>query len=309
MEAETGIHLPVLPDEVRFLLRPKRAGWVVDGTVGTGGHAELLLAETGPDSRLLGIDRDPDALAEARGRLARFGDRVVLRHASFRHLGAIARECGVPEAQSVLLDLGVSSRQLAAPERGFAFATEGPLDMRFDRTEGPTAADLLRRLDEAALARVLAEYGDEPRARRIARQIVARRRHRPLRTTADLVAAVKAAVPRRAWPRDRHVATRTFQAIRVAVNEELDALGEALPAAAALLAPGGRLGVISFHSGEDRIVKRAFLSLARDRYVVVEPSPLRPSAEERRANPRCRSARLRVLERVMQKRMPDTDRG
>jgi len=170
--------------------------------------------------------------------------------------------------------------------------------MRFDRSGGETAAQLLARLPEAELARIIFEYGGEPRARRIAREIVTRRKRTPLRTTSDLVAAVKAAVPRRAWPRARHVATRTFQALRMAVNEEVEALTEALPRAAGLLAPGGRLGVISFHSGEDRIVKRAFLSLARGPYAMLEPAPLTPCHEERRMNPRCRSAKLRVLERA-----------
>ncbi len=281
-----------------FLLRPRGGGWVVDGTVGMGGHAEALLEQGGAGIRLLGLDRDPDALARARARLSRFGDRVVLRHADFRHLQAIAREAGVGEAQSVLLDLGVSSSQLAAPGRGFSFGADAPLDMRFDRSAGPTAAELLRTLSEAELARILFEYGDEPHARRLARELVSRRRRTPLQTTGDLVAAVKAAIPRRQWRKDRHVATRTFQAMRMAVNEEVEALSLALPAAAGLLAPGGRLGVISFHSGEDRIAKRTFLSLGKGPYVVLEPSPITACREERRANPRCRSAKLRVLERV-----------
>jgi 16S rRNA (cytosine1402-N4)-methyltransferase len=298
VEPEAGIHLPVLPDEVVFLLRPRTRGWVVDGTVGMGGHAELLLERGGDEVRLLGIDRDLEALAQARRRLARFGDRVVLRHASFRQLDTVARQAGVDAAQSVLLDLGVSSHQLAAPERGFSFSTEAPLDMRFDPSGGETAAQLLARLPEAELARIIFEYGGEPRARRIAGEIATRRKRTPLRTTTDLVQAVKVAVPRRAWPRGRHVATRTFQAVRMAVNEEVETLTEALPRAAGMLAPEGRLGVISFHSGEDRIAKRAFLSLARGPYAVLEPSPVIPCREERHMNPRCRSAKLRVLERV-----------
>ena len=298
MEPEAGIHLPVLLDEVTFLLRPRRGGWVVDGTVGMGGHAEALLERGGAETRLLGIDRDREALARARARLARYGDRVVLRPGNFRRLDEVARETGVTAAESVLLDLGLSSYQLDASGRGFSFGTDAPLDMRFDASEGPTAAELLRRLSEAELARIIFEYGEEPHARRIAREIASRRRRAPVRTTADLVSAVKAAVPRRAWPKGRHVATRTFQAVRIAVNQELEALREAVPAAAGLLAPGGRFGVISFHSGEDRIVKREFRSLAEGAYVVLEPSPVMPSREERRANPRCRSAKLRVLERI-----------
>ncbi|MBI4589877.1 MAG: 16S rRNA (cytosine(1402)-N(4))-methyltransferase RsmH [Candidatus Rokubacteria bacterium] len=290
--------MPVLLDEVTFLLAPRRGGWMVDGTVGMGGHAEALLERGGPQVRLLGIDRDLAALARARIRLARFGNRVLLRQASFRHLRAIARESGVDAAQSVLLDLGLSSSQLDASERGFSFQVDAPLDMRFDPSGGPTAAQLLQTLSEADLARIILEYGGERHARRIAREIVRRCRRTPLRTTFDLVAAVKAAVPRRQWPKDRHVATRTFQAVRMAVNEEVEALSEALPAAAGLLAPGGRLGVISFHSGEDRIVKRAFLSLAGGPYAILQPAPLIPCREERLANPRCRSAKLRVLERL-----------
>lgn len=298
MEPEAGIHLPVLPDEVVFLLRPRTRGWVVDGTVGMGGHAELLLERGGDEVRLLGIDRDLEALAQARLRLARFGDRVVLRHASFRQVDTVARQAGVDAAQSVLLDLGLSSHQLAASERGFSFSAEAPLDMRFDPSGGETAGQLLARLPEAELARIIFEYGGEPWARRIGREIVTRRKRTPLRTTTDLVAAVKAAVPRRAWPRGRHVATRTFQAVRMAVNEEVETLTEALPRAVGMLAPEGRLGVISFHSGEDRIVKRAFLSLVRGPYAVLEPSPVTPCREEILLNPRCRSAKLRVLERV-----------
>ena len=298
MEPEAGTHLPVLPDEVTFLLRPRKRGWVVDSTVGMGGHAELLLERGGVEVRLLGIDRDLEALAQARRRLSRFGDRVVLKHASFRHLDSVARETGVDGAQSVLLDLGLSSHRLDAPERGFSFQAEAPLDMRFDRSGGRTAAQVLSSLSEAELGRIIREYGDEPRARRIAQEIVSRRRRTPLRTTADLVAAVKAAIPRRRWPKGRHVATRTFQAVRMAVNEELEALTEALPRAAGLLGPGGRLGVISFHSGEDRIVKRAFLSLAAGPYALFEPTPVTPCREEMLLNPRCRSAKLRVLERI-----------
>jgi 16S rRNA (cytosine1402-N4)-methyltransferase len=282
-------------DEVAFLLRPRREGWVIDGTVGMGGHAERLLEGTAPAVRLLGLDVDPEALARAGLRLGRFGPRVRLRRADFRHLGDAARAEGVERAEAVLLDLGVSSYQLEASGRGFSFQGEEPLDMRLDPTGAETAATLLNRQPEPELARILHEYGEERHARRIARAIV---RRRPLRTTADLVAAVRAAVPRPAWPRRLHVATRTFQAVRMAVNDESGALRAALPQAAALLAPGGRLAVISFHSGEDRIVKLTFRSLAASGYAVVEPSPLQPGDDEVRANPRARSAKLRVLERV-----------
>ncbi|MBI4610405.1 MAG: 16S rRNA (cytosine(1402)-N(4))-methyltransferase RsmH [Candidatus Rokubacteria bacterium] len=297
MDREGGEHLPVLVEEVSFLLRPRYGGWVVDATVGTGGHAMALL-EQNDAARLLGIDRDAGALARARTRLARFGVRVVLRHGNFRDLGALARSAGVTEAETVLLDLGVSTYQLEASGRGFSFRTDEPLDMRMDPSEGSTAAQLLQRLSEAELTRIFHEYGDEPHARRIARAVVTGRRRASVSTTADLVAAVKAAVPRRAWPRRTHVATRVFQALRIAVNDELGALAAALPQAAQLLAPGGRLGVISFHSGEDRLVKLGFTALASGPYVVLTPGPLRPSRDEVRANPRARSAKLRILERV-----------
>jgi 16S rRNA (cytosine1402-N4)-methyltransferase len=281
-------------DEVAWLLRPRREGWVIDGTVGMGGHAEAILEWSGDDVRLLGLDVDPVALERAAARLARFADRVRLRRASFRDLGAVAAHEGVSEARSIVLDLGFSSYQLDESGRGFSFLVDEPLDMRLDPSSQPTAATLLNELPEAELARIIFEYGDERHARRIARAIV---RRRPLATTGDLVAAVRGAVPRAAWSRRLHVATRTFQAIRMAVNDETGALRQALRDAPALLATGGRLGCIAFHSGEDRIVKQAFRTLAREGFVELEPSPLVPGDDEVRANPRARSAKLRVLER------------
>jgi 16S rRNA (cytosine1402-N4)-methyltransferase len=282
-------------DEVAWLLRPRREGWVIDGTVGMGGHAEAVLAASGEDVRLLGLDADPEALTRAAARLARFGDRVRLTHASFRDVASVARAHGVTYARSALLDLGVSSYQLDESGRGFSFQRDEPLDMRLDPTRGETAADLVNRLDEPSLARLIHELGEERYARRIARTIV---RRRPLRTTGELVAAVRAAVPRAAWPRRTHVATRTFQALRMAVNDETGALRQTLQEIPGLLALGGRLGVISFHSGEDRIVKQTFRALGAADYAELEPSPLTPGADEVRANPRARSAKLRVLERT-----------
>jgi 16S rRNA (cytosine1402-N4)-methyltransferase len=282
-------------DEVAFLLRPRREGWVIDGTVGMGGHAEAMLASSGEDVSLLGLDVDPEAITRAQARLAPFGDRVTLARASFAELRAVAAAHGVTAARAVLLDLGISSVQLEASGRGFSFQSDEPLDMRLDPARPDTAADLLNRLPEAELARILHEYGEEPHARRIARAIV---RRRPLCTTGDLVAAVRSGVPRAAWPRHRHVATRAFQAVRMAVNDEPGALRQALQAAPALLTPGGRLGVISFHSGEDRMVKQTFRALASEGYAELEPSPLSPGDDEVRANPRARSAKLRVLERL-----------
>ena len=278
-----------------FLLRPQTEGWVIDGTVGLGGHAEAMLAASGADVRLLGLDADPDALRQAGRRLARFGARARLVHASFADLATVATDQGIADAQAVLLDLGLSSWQLEASGRGFSFQGEEPLDMRLDPTRGETAAALLNRLPEAELSRLLHEYGEERHARRIARAIA---RRRPLATTGDLVAAVRSAVPRAAWPRRLHVATRTFQAVRMAVNDEPAALRRALETAPPLLAPGGRLGVIAFHSGEDRIVKHTFRSLETAGYAALEPSPLEPGDDEVRANPRARSAKLRVLERL-----------
>lgn len=282
-------------DEVAWLLGPRREGWVIDGTVGMGGHAEVILERSGAEVRLLGLDVDPVALDRARDRLARFGDRARLRRASFRDLAAAASAEDVREPRSILLDLGVSSYQLDEAGRGFSFLVDEPLDMRLDPSSRPTAAELVNELPETELARIIFEYGDERHARRIARSIV---RRRPLATTGDLVAAVRGAVPRAAWSRRLHVATRTFQAIRMAVNDEPGALRQALGDAPALLAAGGRLGCIAFHSGEDRIVKQAFRTLARQGFAELEPSPLVPGDDEVRANPRARSAKLRVLERL-----------
>jgi 16S rRNA (cytosine1402-N4)-methyltransferase len=278
-----------------FVLRPRDEGWVIDATVGMGGHAEAILSASASSVRLLGLDTDASALAQARERLARFGDRVDLAHASFGRLGEAAAARGVGSARSILMDLGVSSWQLEQSGRGFSFQTDEPLDMRLDPSAGQTAAALLNHLPEPELARLIFEYGEEPHARRIARAIV---RRRPLARTGDLVAAVRSAVPRAAWPRRLHVATRTFQAVRLAVNDEPGALRNALAQAPHLLTAGGRLGVISFHSGEDRIVKQTFRALEPAGFAELEPSPRQPTDDEVRANPRARSAKLRVLERL-----------
>jgi len=285
----------VLADEVAFLLRPRGEGWVIDATVGMGGHAEAILSASDASMSLLGLDVDPEALARAGARLASFGDRVRLVRSSFRDLAQAAGAHGIDSTRSILLDLGVSSWQLEQSGRGFSFQGDEPLDMRLDPRAGETAAALVNRLPEAELARVIFEYGEEPHARRIARAIV---RRRPLTRTGDLVAAVRAAVPRAAWPRRLHVATRTFQAVRMAVNDEPGALRQALAQAPALLAAGGRLGVIAFHSGEDRIVKQTFRALASAGFAELEPSPRQPADDEVRENPRARSAKLRVLERL-----------
>jgi 16S rRNA (cytosine1402-N4)-methyltransferase len=242
---------------------------------------------------LLGLDRDPAALARSRRRLAEFDGAAVCVQANFDRLAEIAAATDFQEVDGVLFDLGVSSFQLDDPNRGFAFRTEGPLDMRFDQNTGETAADLVNHLAPRDLSALIRELGEERWAQRIAEFIVARR---PLRTTADLAAAVEAAIPRGAWPRRIHPATRTFQALRIEVNDELGSLERALPQAAALLKPGGRLAVISFHSLEDRIVKRFLRSEPALRPVT--KSPLPPSAAETGRNPRARSARLRVGEKL-----------
>ena len=291
-------HRPVLCEEVVGWLTPlPPGGWIVDGTVGLAGHASALLERAG-EARLLGLDRDGETLELAARRLAPFGERVVLRHAAFRDLAREAAACGIEAAHAILLDLGLSSRQLAGSGRGFSFQVDEPLDMRFDVRQPLTAADLLRTAPEPELARLLATYGEEPAARRIARRLVAARARAPITTTRVLADLVAGAITPHRRPRKIHPATRTFQALRIAVNDELGSLEAALPQGARLLAPRGRFGVIAFHSLEDRLVKRAFRGFAAEADLrVATPKPVRPSADEVRDNPRARSARLRVLER------------
>lgn len=301
-------HIPVLLPEVLAALRLVPGSKIIDATVGGAGHALPLLQAAQPGGRLLGIDADPAALAASRQRLEAAGlpvNSFVLHHGRFADLSAIARQYDFEEVDAILFDLGVSSYQLGTPERGFSFAADGPLDMRLDPTGGPTAADLVNRLDERELAELIYRYGEERAARRIARFIVERRRQRPITTTGELAELALRAVGRR---RERiHPATRTFQALRIAVNRELEQLEVALPQARDLLRPGGRLAVISFHSLEDRIVKRFFRAAAGDgdsatgyapRLVIVTRKPVVPDAAAVAANPRARSAKLRVAERL-----------
>jgi 16S rRNA (cytosine1402-N4)-methyltransferase len=292
-------HVPVMLDEVLRWLAPVPPGtWIVDGTVGLGGHAAALLSHAA-ESRLLGLDRDPEALAHAARRLAPFQDRCVLRHADFRSLDAEARACGAAPAHAVLLDLGLSSLQLDASGRGFSFQGDEPLDMRFDPTQPLTAAELIRRTPEPELADLIHQYGEEPAARRIARRLAETRARTPIRTTRQLAELVTSAIPPHRRSHRIHPATRTFQAIRIAVNDELASLDAALPQGADLLAPGGRFGVIAFHSLEDRLVKSAFrrLSHSDSGWRALTRKPLRPGDDEVQSNPRARSARFRVLER------------
>ncbi|QAA76975.1 MAG: 16S rRNA (cytosine(1402)-N(4))-methyltransferase [Candidatus Bipolaricaulis sibiricus] len=281
------MHEPVLPTEVVGFLDPGPGKRYVDATVGAGGHTAALLAR---GAFVVGVDQDPYALALARERLSPFGDRVTLVRGNFRDLRALLAPLGLPALDGILLDLGASSLQFDAPDRGFSFRAEGPLDMRMDPDAPTTAADLVNGLPEPDLARLLWEYGEERYGRRIARAIV---RARPLHTTGELASLVS-----RAYPPGRHrihPATRTFQALRIAVNDELGALREALPAAVSLLASGGVLCVISFHSLEDRIVKHFLREGAlAGRLEVLTKKPITPAEEELARNPRARSAKLRA---------------
>lgn len=282
----------------------------IDGTLGGAGHAEALLESTGPNGRLLGLDLDPAAVDRARNRLSRFSDRAVLVQGSFRDIGALAKGHGFNTAQGVVLDLGISSYQLA-PERGFSFLADGPLDMRLDPGSETTAADIVNTWPAEALADIIYRYGEESRSRRIARAIVAAR---PLDSTAELAAVVARALGGQRSTQRIHPATRVFQALRIEVNDELGALEAALPQIVHLLGPGGRFAIISFHSLEDRIVKRFVQQESRD--CICPPNlptcmcehratlrtltrkPIQPSEAEIGRNPRSRSARLRIAERL-----------
>lgn len=290
------MHTPVLVSEVVEFLRPRPGGRVIDGTVGLGGHASALLPRLVPGGRVLGIDCDETALAAAAQRLSKFKSHLDLVHGNFRDLAGIAAREGYTAVDGILLDLGVSSAQLDSPERGFSFSAQGPLDMRLDPSQRTTAASILRRASARELERIFRDYGDERYARRIARAVAAERGR--LRTTTDLANLIERVVPTR--ERRIHPATRCFLALRVATNDELGALDAALDAAPGLLAPGGRVAVISFHSHEDRLVKHRFRALARAGAVtVVTRKPVGPSAAEVERNRRSRSAKLRVAERAV----------
>ncbi len=302
-------HQPVLYHEIILALRPQSPGRYIDATVGAGGHAWGILSQSQPDGRLLGLDLDPQALALAHERLAEFGDRATLVQASYTTLSEQLHTIGWNLVQGIVIDLGVSSMQLDTPERGFSFKSEGPLDMRFDPTQPLQAENLVNEWSERDLADILWRYGEEQQSRRIARAIV---QARPLHTTQALAEVVaKAAGGRKGRI---HPATRTFQALRIAVNQELEAVAAFLPQAVAALAPGGRLAVISFHSLEDRIAKQFFRRESRDcicppeqpictcghkaSLVEVNRHPVEASEEENVNNPRARSARLRIIEKL-----------
>lgn len=307
-------HISVLPDEVLEALSPKDGGVYVDGTLGGAGHAGLILEASSPTGVLIGFDRDEEAIAVARQRLSRFGDRVTIFHRNFSGIAEALAGIGVDAIDGFVLDLGVSSHQLDRDERGFSFMHDAPLDMRMDRSSGESAADLVNTLSEAELNRIIAEYGEERWSKRIASFIVAARQRHPIETTLELVDVIKGAIPKAKWEERLHPATRTFQALRIAVNDELGSLERGLDALLKLLKKGGRGAVISFHSLEDRIVKESFRDASSGctcpkglpgcvcgrvpQFKVITRKPVRAGDEEVAANPRSRSARLRVVEKI-----------
>ncbi len=304
------MHVPVLFKEVIAGLQPRAGGKYIDGTVGAGGHAEGILESSAPSGLLLGLDRDPDGVRVAKRFLSSAGARATLMHASFVEMARCAQDLGWKRVDGILLDLGLSSRQLENGRRGFSFMREGPLDMRFDPTSGMKAAEIVNLWTQNEIAQVLSEFGEERRSKRISQAMV---QARPIDNTLDLARIVAEQKSGKIRGR-RHAATKTFQALRMAVNAELDALKDALPLALGLLVPGGRLAVIAFHSLEDRIVKQVFRRESRDclcppEHIVcacghrasirqVMRRPIQPTTEEVIQNPRSRSARLRIAEKL-----------
>ncbi|HRF60267.1 MAG TPA: 16S rRNA (cytosine(1402)-N(4))-methyltransferase RsmH [Fimbriimonadaceae bacterium] len=297
-------HVPVMPEEVLAALHLRPGAFVVDGTVGHGGHARLMAAKIAPGGVILGLDWDLDMLATAKARLEGVeGVEVELRHTDYRGLPKALAEVAAskrraPYADAILLDLGLNLAQIESPDRGISFRVDAPLDMRMNRTSGEPASALLNRASPEAIEDALFRFGDERWARRIAHVIVERRRTQPLRTTQDLVDCVLAAIPVAKREKRIHPATRTFQAVRIWVNRELDGLDEALAAAARCLAPRGVLAVLSFHSGEDRIVKHTFRDLAEKGFEELYKKPLTPTESEIAVNPKSRSTKLRALRRT-----------
>jgi len=298
---EVTRHSAVMQEEVLFWLIREESRTYLDCTVGYSGHAERILEKSNPESRLIGLDRDAVAIAASRVRLARFGSRALLIHGHFVDLKQHLLASGIGRIDGILFDLGVSSPQLDEPARGFSFQGDGPLDMRMDQSNGGTAADLINRWPEAQLADAIFKFGEERFSRRIARAIVHARERRPLATTKELVSVIEGAVPANYRHGRINCATRTFQAFRIAVNQELDCLEPALQSAVDVLSPGGRLCVISFHSLEDRIVKHTFRALSGKGHpslAVLTKKPQTSKRDESDRNPRSRSAKLRVVERV-----------
>ena len=306
-------HISVLPAEVLQYLAPVAGGTYVDGTLGGGGHAAMILDALGDKGRLFGFDRDSSAIAAASETLARFGDRFIPINRNFSEMESALSGLGVSAIDGFLLDLGVSSHQLDEQERGFSFQKDAPLDMRMDRSSSRTAADLVNTLSHGELARIIREYGEDRWAGRIASFICAARETGPIETTLQLADLVKAAIPRKAWEERIHPATRTFQGLRIAVNEELTSLEAGLGSAVRMLKPGGRGVVISFHSLEDRIVKQMFRTLSagcicprdlpvcvcssRPQVRILTSKPVMAKEDELAINPRSRSAKLRAVEK------------
>lgn len=310
----SAYHEPVLLKEVLESLSLKPGGIYVDGTLGGGGHAGGILGATSPDGVLVGIDRDDDALAESRRVLEPFGRRAILVKGNYADLGNILAGLGIDRVDGIVLDLGVSSHQLEAAERGFSFSKPAPLDMRMDREAGASARDLVNRADARELERILREYGEELLAGRIARAIVERRKEGPIERTDELASIIASAMPARMRHGRIHPATRSFQALRIAVNDELTSLARGIASGIDCLKEGGRFAVISFHSLEDRMVKDLFRDASRGcscpadlpvcacggtpRLKLITRRPVRPGEEEMDRNPRARSAKLRIAERI-----------
>lgn len=291
-------HISVMPREILDYLRPAPGGCYLDATVGLGGHTRLLAEQLQGRGRIIGFDRDAASLELARQNLAAFHAVCDLRQANFKDMAEYLSGMGVTALDGIVMDLGISSYQLDSAERGFSFQVDGPLDMRMDQTGTASAADLLNTFSEEQIADIIFEYGEERFARRIARRIVERRRQKPYVSSEDLRETVLQSLPRGYQRHKIHPATRTFQALRIAVNQELGALDQALDQGMALLKPGGRMCVLAFHSLEDRIVKEKFRTAYREgRMTLILRKPLRPSEDEVKNNARARSARLRVAER------------
>ena len=291
-------HLPVLVREVIQFLKCRAGGVYVDCTVGGGGHALEILKATEPDGRIIGLDRDPQSIVRSRQRLMSFDHRVSLHHENFIRLDTVLEQEGIQIVDGILFDLGLSSDQLEDGQRGFSFQKDGPLDMRMDQTKGGTASDFVNQLDEANLAMIFREYGEERWAKRISRIIIQERKKARIATTSHLAELILRAIPGRYRTAKIHPATRVFQALRIIVNDELSVLQAGLEAAVRRLKPGGRLCVIAFHSLEDRIVKHRFREWGRQGQLkVITKRPVVPSVEEKSLNPRCRSAKLRAVER------------
>ncbi len=286
-------HVPVLLDEVLEHLEIEEGDTVVDATLGLGGHAQAILGRLGKSGKLIGIDQDANALSIARENLKDYGSQFIPAHGNFRDLDRILSDLGIVQVEGCLIDLGVSSLQLDDGSRGFSFKTDAPLDMRMDTSGGITAADILRDSSERELAALFLEYGEEYKADRIAHRIVEMRHHRPIATTFDLVEAVGGK------PGKIHPATKVFQALRIAVNEELEVIKEVLPKAVECLAPGGRLAIISFHSLEDRIVKNYFKNLEEQgKILLINKKVIQAKWAEKSRNKRSRSAKLRIVEKI-----------